>query len=93
MAIEEISSKWCLLPSYNHSYLVVGTKTLLAAVKTYICNTSLTNYCNHYHNSNIQQKEEGLVSSTNLFILTKKVEVNNNKYQFNNKQFNSNLST
>ena len=38
--------------------------------------------------TNIQQKEERLVCSTNLFILPKKVKVKNNKYQFNNKQFN-----
>ena len=30
---------------------------------------------NHYDNSNVQQKEEGLLSSTHLFILTKRLRL------------------
>ena len=48
---------------------------------------------NHCVNSIVQQKEEGLVSSTNLFILTKKVIRLTITNQFNSKQFDSNLYT
>ena len=43
----------------------------------------LPNIINHCDNSNVQQKEERLVSSTHLFILTKRLTITNTSLTIN----------